>query len=105
SIISEILEKVRAAAQSLAAEGVLPSEFDQSRIVVEPPRDAGFGDLATNAALVLAKQARSKPRDLAEQIAQKMRGDDLIASADVAGAGFINVTLKPAAWIARLPTV
>jgi arginyl-tRNA synthetase len=105
NIINEVLEKVRAAAQSLAAEGVLPIEFDQSRIVVEPPRDASFGDLATNAALVLAKDARRKPRDLAEQIAEKMRGDDLIASADVAGAGFINVTLKPAAWTAVLRTV
>ena len=105
NIINEVLEKVRAAAQSLAAEGVLPSEFDQSRIVVEPPRDASFGDLATNAALVLAKDARRKPLDLAEQIAQKMRGDDLIASANVAGAGFINVTLKPAAWTAVLRTV
>ena len=55
NIIDEVLEKVRAAAQSLAAEGVLPTEFDQSRIVVEPPRDVSFGDLATNAALVLAK--------------------------------------------------
>jgi arginyl-tRNA synthetase len=105
NIINEVLQKVRAAAQSLAAEGVLPIEFDQSRIVVEPPRDASFGDLATNAALVLAKDARRKPRDLAEQIAEKMRGDDLIASADVAGAGFINVTLKPAAWTAVLRTV
>jgi arginyl-tRNA synthetase len=105
NIINEVLEKVRAAAQSLAAEGVLPSEFDQSRIVVEPPRDASFGDLATNAALVLAKDARRKPRDLAEQIAEKIRGGDLIATADVAGAGFINVTLKPAAWMAVLRTV
>jgi arginyl-tRNA synthetase len=105
NILNEVLEKVRAAAQSLAAEGVLPSEFDQSRIVVEPPRDASFGDLATNAALVLAKDARRKPRDLAEQIAEKIRGGDLIATADVAGAGFINVTLKPAAWMAVLRTV
>ncbi len=102
NIIAAILEKVRLAAQSLAAEGLLPSEFDHARIVVEPPRDTSFGDLATNAALVLAKDARRKPRELAEQIAQKLRMDDLVAGAEVAGAGFINLTLKPAAWIAIL---
>ena len=102
NIIAAILEKVRWAAQSLAAEGLLPSEFDHARIVVEPPRETSFGDLATNAALVLAKDARRKPRELAEQIAQILRRDDLVAGAEVAGAGFINLTLKPAAWIAVL---
>jgi arginyl-tRNA synthetase len=102
NIIAAILEKVRSAAQSLADEGLLPSEFDHSRIVVEPPRETSLGDLATNAALVLAKDARRKPRELAEQIAQKLRMDDLVAGAEVAGAGFINLTLKPAAWIAVL---
>jgi arginyl-tRNA synthetase len=102
NIIAAILEKVRSAAQSLAAEGLLPSEFDHARIVVEPPRETSFGDLATNAALVLAKDARRKPRELAEQIAQILRMDDLVAAAEVAGAGFINLTLKPAAWIAVL---
>ena len=63
-----------------------------SRVVVEPPRDAAHGDMATNAAMVLAKEARAKPRDLAEQIAAKLRADDLIASVDVAGPGFINLT-------------
>ena len=53
------------------------------------------GDMATNAAMVLAKEAKAKPRDLAEQIADKLRADDLIASVDVAGPGFINLTLKP----------
>jgi arginyl-tRNA synthetase len=105
NIIAALAEKVRRAAQSLAAEGFLPSELDASRIVVEPPRDASFGDLATNAALVLAKDARRKPRELAERIAEKMRADELIASAEVAGAGFINLTLKPAAWIGVLRSV
>jgi arginyl-tRNA synthetase len=105
NIIAALAEKVRSAAQSLAAEGFLPSEFDASRIVVEPPRDPSFGDLATNAALVLAKDARRKPRELAERIAEKMRTDELIASAEVAGAGFINLTLKPAAWIGVLRSV
>jgi arginyl-tRNA synthetase len=73
--------------------------------VVEPPRDAAHGDMATNAAMVLAKEARAKPRDLAEVIAAKLRADDLIASVDVAGPGFINLTLKPNAWSDALRTV
>ena len=105
NIIAALAEKVRCAAQSLAAEGFLPNEFDASKIVVEPPRDPSFGDLATNAALVLAKDARRKPRELAERIAETMRADELIASAEVAGAGFINLTLKPAAWVGVLRTV
>jgi arginyl-tRNA synthetase len=105
NIVAAIAQKVRAAARSLAAEGALPSEIDDSRIVVEPPRDPSFGDLATNAALVLAKDARRKPRELAEQIAEKLRTDDLIAAAQVAGAGFVNLTLKPAAWTAVLRSV
>ena len=70
--------------------------------MVEPPREAAHGDLATNAAMVLAKDARKKPRELAEQIAAKLRADDLIAQVEVAGPGFINLTLKPAAWIEAL---
>jgi arginyl-tRNA synthetase len=61
--------------------------------------------MATNAAMVLAKEARAKPRDLAEAIAAKLRADDLIASVDVAGPGFINLTLKPSAWSDALRTV
>src|SRR6202163_1364184 len=61
--------------------------------------------MATNAAMVLAKEAKSKPRDLAERIAARLRADDLIASVDVAGPGFINLTLKPSAWADALRTV
>ena len=74
-------------------------------MVVEPPRDAAHGDMATNAAMVLAKEAKAKPRDLAEAIAAKLRADDLIASVDVAGPGFINLTLKPSVWADALRTV
>jgi arginyl-tRNA synthetase len=61
--------------------------------------------MATNAAMVLAKEAKAKPRDLAERIAEKLRADDLIASVDVAGPGFINLTLEPRAWSETLRTV
>jgi arginyl-tRNA synthetase len=96
---------VRAATETLAGEGALPAGLDLSRVVVEPPRDAAHGDMATNAAMVLAKDAGKKPRDLAETIAAKLRADNLIAQVDVAGPGFINLTLKPAAWIAELAAV
>jgi arginyl-tRNA synthetase len=105
NIFAAILDRVRAANDALAEEGVLPRGIDQSRIVVEPPRDAAHGDMATNAAMVLAKDAGRKPRDLAEAIAAKLRADALVAKAEVAGPGFINLTLKPAAWIGALRVV
>ena len=105
NIFAAVLDKVRAANDALIAEGVLPAGIDQSRVVVEPPREAAHGDMATNAAMVLAKDAGTKPRPLAEAIAAKLRGDDLVAKAEVAGPGFINLTLKPAAWIGALRAV
>ena len=81
-----------------AGEGVLPNGMDLSRVVVEPPRDASHGDMATNAAMVLAKEAKTKPRDLAERIAAGLRADPLVAKVEVAGPGFINMTLKTGVW-------
>ncbi len=104
NIFAQILDRVRRATDALIAGGVLPAGIDQSRVAVEPPRDPAHGDMATNAAMVLAKEAGKKPRDLAEQIAEKLRGDDLVERVDVAGPGFINLTLKPAAWINALRT-
>jgi arginyl-tRNA synthetase len=104
-LFAEVLARVRAACSALAVEGGWPAGTDVSRVVVEPPRDASHGDMATNAAMVLAKEARLKPRDLAEQIAAKLRADDLMASVDIAGPGFINVTLKPKAWSEALRTL
>ena len=102
NIVALVLRKVCAANTALIADGVLPADADQSRVVVEPPREAAHGDLATNAAMVLAKHARKKPRELAEQIAAKLGADDLFAKVEVAGPGFINVILRPAAWIETL---
>jgi arginyl-tRNA synthetase len=104
-LFADVLARVHAACGALAAERGWPANIDFSRVVVEPPRDASRGDMATNAAMVLAKEAKAKPRDLAETIAAKLRADDLIASVDVAGPGFINLTLKPSAWADALRTV
>jgi arginyl-tRNA synthetase len=97
NIFADILGRVRS-----ATADVLTGSVDQSRVTVEPPRDPAHGDIATNAAMVLAKDAGRKPRELAEAIADKLRADVVVAKVDVAGPGFINITLKPAAWIAAL---
>jgi len=98
NIFAAVLKRVQAANDALAAAGALPAGLDQSRVVVEPPRDPSHGDMATNAAMVLAKDAGKKPRELADAIAEKLRADDLFSKVDVAGPGFINLSLKPTAW-------
>jgi arginyl-tRNA synthetase len=105
NIFATILNKVRSANTALVAAGMLPAGIDQSRVVVEPPRDADRGDMATNAAMVLAKDAGKKPRELADAISDRLRADALIDKVEVAGPGFINLTLKPAAWVDALRTV
>jgi arginyl-tRNA synthetase len=102
NIFAEMLERVRSAGEALMAAGILPVGIDQSRVTVEPPRDSTHGDIATNAAMVLAKDARKTPRELAEAIAENLRADHRVEKAEVAGPGFINVTLKPTAWIEAL---
>jgi arginyl-tRNA synthetase len=104
-LFADVLVRVQEACRALAVEGVLPAGIDLSRIVVEPPRDAAHGDMATNAAMVLAKEAKAKPRDLAERIATLLRADPLIEAVDIAGPGFINLTLKAAVWPQVLRTV
>ena len=104
-LFADVLTRVLAICADLATEGQWPDGIDFSRVVVEPPRDATHGDMATNAAMVLAREARAKPRDLADKIAEKLRADALVASVDIAGPGFINLTLKPSVWADALRTV
>ncbi|HZT25075.1 MAG TPA: arginine--tRNA ligase [Pseudolabrys sp.] len=92
-LFAAMLARVRA-----ATAAVLGPNGDLSRIVVEPPRDPSHGDMATNAAMVVAKEAGKEPRELAEAIASKMRSEPSVEKADVAGPGFINLTLKPHVW-------
>jgi arginyl-tRNA synthetase len=102
NIFATVLARVQAALAALAAAGALPPGLVLSRVLVEPPRDAGHGDMATNAAMVLAKDAGKKPRELADLIAEKLRADDLVEKVDVAGPGFINLALKTPVWAAAL---
>src|ERR1700730_1533476 len=104
NIFNDVLDRVRAVNARLIASGMLPAGIDQSRVIVEPPRDPSHGDMATNAAMVLAKEAGRKPRELAQAIADGLASDDLVQKVDVAGPGFINITLKPAAWTEALRT-
>jgi arginyl-tRNA synthetase len=99
-LFADMLARVCAATGAVAGPG-----SDLSRIVVEPPRDPTHGDMATNAAMVLAKELGKKPRELAEGIAAKLRTDSKVASVNVAGPGFINLTLKPHVWGEELKLV
>ncbi|RAP43165.1 arginine--tRNA ligase [Rhodovulum viride] len=90
---------------AMAAAGELPAGLDTSNVAVEPPRDAAHGDMATNAAMVLAKPAGQKPRDIAEKLAARLAADPRIATAEVAGPGFLNLRLAPAVWQGLVATV
>jgi arginyl-tRNA synthetase len=98
NVFSVFTAHVQAAVKALAAAGVFAAPPDPSRIVVEPPREASHGDLATNAAMVLAKEAGLKPRELAERLAAELGKRTEITAVEVAGPGFINLTLDPGVW-------
>ncbi len=89
---------VATALDTLTAAGTLPGGLDRKNVTVEPPRDATHGDLATNAAMVLAKPAGMNPRALGETLAAELGKLDEVAAASVAGPGFINLRLTDAAW-------
>ena len=90
--------KIDAALDALVADGALPRELDRKNVSVEPPRDPAHGDLATNAAMVLAKPAKSNPRALAELLVQRLQSEPEIVSAEIAGPGFINLRLDDQIW-------
>ena len=83
---------------AMAAEGALPAGLDTGAVTVEPPRDPAHGDMATNAAMVLAKPAGQPPRRIAEALAGRLAADARIAAAEVAGPGFLNLRLAPEVW-------
>ncbi len=105
NLFAEIKDLVLANLTALQNEGALPAGLDYVNITVEPPRDPLHGDMATNAAMVLAKAAAMKPRDIAGLLAAKLSVDARIAAVDVAGPGFLNLRLKPAVWVGIIPGV
>ncbi len=98
-------EKIDAVLAALEAEGALPPDTNRANVSVEPPRDPSHGDLATNAAMVLAKQAKTNPRALAEKIVEHLSRDPAITSAEIAGPGFINLRLWPASWLEEVAAI
>ena len=98
NIFAQFAGAVSKAAADLQADGVLPADLALPALAVEPTKDKAHGDLASNAAMVLAKPARMKPRELAEQLAKRLEGHRDITKVEVAGPGFINMTLALGVW-------
>ena len=94
--------KVVQAVEELVSDGEIPDGLDLARIAVEPPREAGLGDITTNAAMVLSKPAGLKPKDLAEKLAGRLNAVESVIETEIAGPGFINIRLDPAFWQERL---
>jgi len=99
NIFEYYLDVVKKALLELQSEGVLPDDVIFENITLEPPREATHGDLSTNAAMVLCKPAKTNPRALAEKIVEKLSVYDQIEALEIAGAGFINFTLKQSVWL------
>ncbi|MCX7566107.1 arginine--tRNA ligase [Sulfitobacter sp. F26169L] len=98
NLFADIRTLVVSALDAMVAAGDLPAGLSTDNVTTEPPRDPAHGDMATNAAMVLAKPAGMKPRDIAEKLAAHLADDPRITSADVAGPGFLNLRLAPSVW-------
>jgi arginyl-tRNA synthetase len=83
---------------ALQAEGLLPADADTSKVVVEPPRDPSHGDITTNAAMVLAKPAGKPPREIAAKLVEQLSSHGDVASAEIAGPGFVNMRIADSFW-------
>ena len=105
NVFSHLRSVVLGEIERLSGTGALPSALETGAVAVEPPRDPSHGDAATNAALVLAKAAAKKPREIAELIAAGLREASDIESVEIAGPGFINIRMARAFWHARIGEV
>ena len=105
NVFKYIFDIIEAGFAHLADDGAVPEGLDLGRVTVEPPREAALGDVATNAAMVMAGAAGMKPRDLGAALAGWLAEQPDVISADVAGPGFINLTLAPAFWQGRVAEI
>ncbi|MEH7826797.1 arginine--tRNA ligase [Gemmobacter denitrificans] len=105
NLFTELRALVIAELGAMEAAGQLPAGLETAAVAVEPPRDPAHGDMATNAAMVLAKPAGLAPRVIAEALAARLAADPRIASAEVAGPGFLNLRLNPGVWQGLVRTV
>jgi arginyl-tRNA synthetase len=105
NVYAHVEARLSAALAAVQAEGGLPRDVSVPNIEVEPVKDAQHGDVASNLAMVLAKPARAKPRDIAEKIADKLRSEPGFEKIEVAGPGFINITLAASVWQSVVATI
>ncbi len=105
TLFAKFAAHVNNALDSLVASETLPGGLDRANVTVEPPRDPSHGDLATNAAMVLAKPAGTNPRMLAEALAEQLEKIEGVAGVEIAGPGFLNLRLEPAVWLDELRSI
>ena len=105
NIFNYLEAEFEAISDKLKGAGTIPETVDTSKVVFELPRDATHGDIACNAAMVLAKQAQMKPRKLAELLAGRLAGCDGVTRVDIAGPGFINISVEPRLWSTELRSI
>ncbi|MEE8248481.1 MAG: arginine--tRNA ligase, partial [Alphaproteobacteria bacterium] len=105
NVFSYFRRQIAIAVAALAEAGALPANLDLGAVAVEPPRDAGHGDVASNVGMVLASQAGKKPREIAQSVAGALAQLPEVAAAEVAGPGFLNLRLSDDFWRARLVDV
>ncbi len=105
TLYATFAERLDAVLAALELDGVLPADTPRANVAVEPPRDPSHGDIATNAAMVLAKQAKTNPRALAEKIVEHLQRDPDIDSAEIAGPGFINLRIADRAWLGEVQAI
>ena len=98
NLFADIRTLVLTAVEAMVAAGDLPAGLSTDNVTAEPPRDAAHGDMATNAAMVLAKPAGMKPRDIADKLAVLLAADPRVTSVEVAGPGFLNLRLADSIW-------
>jgi arginyl-tRNA synthetase len=105
NVFADVVARVTTALEALKAEGVLPTDLALPAFDAEPTRDASHGDVAVNAAMVLAKPAKMKPRDIAEALKTKLEAAPDVAKVEVAGPGFLNITFKNEVWQSLIRTI
>ncbi|MFV2035857.1 MAG: arginine--tRNA ligase, partial [Halocynthiibacter sp.] len=105
NLFSEIRVLVMDSLNALVSEGRLPEGLSFEQVTVEPPRDAAHGDMATNAAMVLAKPSGQKPRDIAAALAEKLATDPRVQSTSVAGPVFLDLRLTTSLWHALVQSI
>jgi arginyl-tRNA synthetase len=105
TVLAQVEAHIQAALAKLQKDGKLPSDLKIGAVEIEPTKDPRHGDLATNAAMVLAKPARMKPRDIADGLVAALSGVEGFAKVEVAGPGFVNIKLDPRLWQAVIAEI